>query len=55
MDGMGIAISLNIIPRRISPEKWRQVYRESLKLLEAYDFMEKIRARRNGLTYFFSF
>ncbi len=54
MDGMGIAISLNIIPRRISPEKWRQVYRESLKLLEAYDFMEKIRARRNGLTYFFA-
>lgn len=52
MDGMGIVINLDIIPRRISPERWRGVYRETLRLLEAYEFMEKIRARRNGLTYF---
>ena len=52
MDGIGIVINLHLIPRRISPKEWREVYQESLKLVEAYDFMDRIEARRNGLRYF---
>jgi len=51
---MGIVINLHLIPCRITPEEWKQVYRESLKLVEAYDFMDRIEARRNGLQYFFA-
>ena len=54
MDGIGIVINLHLIPRRISPKEWREVYQESLKLVEAYDFMDRIEARRNGLRYFFA-
>ena len=49
MDGIGIVINLHLIPRRISPKEWREVYQESLKLVEAYDFMDRVEARRNGL------
>lgn len=48
---MSIVINLIVIPRRISPDKWKEVYEESLKLLQAYDFMDRFPAQRNGLTY----
>lgn len=51
---MGIVINLYLIPHRIAPEEWRKVYQESLKLVEAFDFMDRIEARRNGLQYFFA-
>lgn len=51
---MGIFINLMIIPQRISREKWASVYKETLRLVEAYDFMDKIEGRRNGLQYFYA-
>jgi hypothetical protein len=39
---MGISIRLNINPARIDHYEWESMYQESLKLLEAYDFMDKI-------------
>lgn len=51
---MGIVINLHLLPHRIRPEEWERVYRESLKLVEAYDFMDRIEARCNGLCYFFA-
>lgn len=39
---MGISIRLNINPARINNHDWESMYQESLKLLEAYDFMDKI-------------
>ncbi len=48
---MSIVINLMIIPQRISPDKWKEVYEESLILLQAYDFMDRFSAQRNGLWY----
>lgn len=52
MKKMSTIINLYLIPRRISPEEWGMVYRESLKLVEACDLMDRIETRRNGLRYF---
>ncbi|MCM1133943.1 MAG: hypothetical protein NC400_00060 [Clostridium sp.] len=48
---MSIVINLSIIPQRISPDKWEEVYEESLALVQAYDFMDRIPTKRNGLEY----
>lgn len=48
---MSIFINLMIIPQRIPPDKWEKVYEESLLLVRAYDFMDQIPARRNGLDF----
>lgn len=39
---MGIFVSLKIIPNNISQSDWASVYKESLQLLSAYPFMDKI-------------
>ncbi len=51
---MGIFINLSIIPGRIPAEEWRRVYQESLRLVEAYDFMDKVEGERNGLSYVYA-
>lgn len=48
---MSIVINLMAVPRRISPDKWTEAYEESLRLLQAYDFMDRFSAQRNGLAY----
>ena len=39
---MGIMITLEIMPERISNIEWTQVYEETLKLIGAYPLMDKI-------------
>lgn len=48
---MSIVINLIVIPQRISPDRWKEVYDESLRLLQAYDFMDRFPAQKNGFTY----
>ena len=40
---MGIFVNLDIIPDEISQKEWESVYDETLTLIEAYPFMDKIR------------
>ncbi len=48
---MGIVIDLKIIPSRIHPDRWKSVYKETLQLVEAYEFMDRVEVERNGLQY----
>ncbi len=48
---MGIVIDLRIIPSRIHPDRWKSVYMETLQLVEAYEFMDRVVGERNGLQY----
>lgn len=43
---MGIYIKLNINPARINNRDWESAYQESLKLLDAYDFLDRISDRK---------
>lgn len=51
---MGIYIGLNIFPERITAEDWREVYQETLELLDAYPFMDCIWEEKNGIKYYFA-
>ncbi len=51
---MSIVINLIAAPRRISPDKWKEVYGESLILLQAYDFMDRFPTQRNGREYHYA-
>lgn len=51
---MGVFIGLDIIPARISPESWNEVYRDSLILLDQYPFLDQIIGTRNGIQYIFA-
>lgn len=48
---MGIHVNLDIVPQRISQEQWHEVYQESLKLVEAFPFLDVITRSRNGYEY----
>jgi len=48
---MGINIYLRIFSERITQEQWQAVYEESLKLLEAFPFMDVIIKEKNGKKY----
>lgn len=37
---MGVYIYLNILPDKIGEKEWENVYEESLKLIQAYSFMD---------------
>ena len=51
---MESVINLKIIPQRISSAEWENVYQESLRLVEAYDFMDRVGTVRNGRKYFYA-
>ena len=40
---MGIFLNLEIMPRKIRPEDWQAVYQESLKLIDAFPFLDVIK------------
>lgn len=48
---MGIFLNLYVIPQRIEPERWRKAYLETLKLIEAYPFMDIVEEKWNGIRY----
>ena len=50
---MGISISLQVDFQHVSQAKWESVYRESLRLIEAYPFMDKIVDKETFKTTFF--
>lgn len=45
---MGTFIQLSIIPHRISPTAWEQVYEETLTLVDAFPFMDEIIDKKNN-------
>ena len=48
---MGIHINLDIVPQRITEEKWHKVYQESLKLIEAFPFMDMVKRKKGDCEY----
>ncbi len=50
-ESMGIYIALDIYPNRISQEKWKIAFDETVRLLNAYSFMDKVVDEKNGLKY----
>jgi hypothetical protein len=47
---MGVFIYLNMDRDRIDPQDWKAVYRETLKLINAYPFLSRVRGE-DGLIY----
>lgn len=48
---MGIFLNLEIMPWKIRPEDWQAVYQESLKLVDAFPFLDVVKKSKNGRDY----
>ena len=55
---MGLFITGSFLPLDITDEQWTSVYKEALKLVEAYDFLDMIadkeRFKKYRLTWYYA-